>query len=98
MKLVKVGLRIYIAISTIIGFLVGWILLAHSGKPADNSAAAQTNNITFFSDTSNQSGQALAPIPSLDQLTAGATAVQAPQALPQLPSVGFSPRIRTHGS
>ena len=94
MKLVKIGLRIYIAISTIMGFLVGWILLAHSGKPATYTTAAQGITTQFAA----QVVPTLAPIPSLDQLAGGATAVQPLQPLPQIPSVGFAPRIRTSGS
>jgi hypothetical protein len=97
-KLVKLGLHIYIAISTVMGFLAGWILLAHSGKPATYSAAAQGTNSAITTQYAVQAVPTLAPIPSLDQLAGGATAVLAPQPLPQIPSIGFAPRIRTSGS
>ena len=98
MKLVKLGLRIYIAVSTIVGFLVGWILLAHSGKPVANQAAAQgaqsaQQSTTFKLDP-------LPPVPSLNDMVSGAPVrpLPAPQQIQIQPSTGFSPRFRTGGS
>ena len=95
MKLIKLGLRIYIAISTVFGFLVGWILLAHSGKPTANNVAAEgAQAITSYKL------DPLPPVPSLNDLVSGAPLkpLPAPQTFNVQPSSGFSPRFRSGGS
>jgi hypothetical protein len=105
LRLTKIGLRIWISISTVIGFLVGWMMLAHSGKPALAGAAlAQSAPDTQSPAVSAPAAiPTLPPIPSLDDLTAGAQAQGAqvqPQPLPALPriSAGSFPRMRSGGS
>ena len=99
MKLVKLGLRIYIAVSTVIGFLVGWILLAHSGKPAA-MIVAQAAGPDTQSVVQVPTPAPLPPIPSLSDLVGGAQ-IQPLPAMSQIqvqPSTGFTPRFRTGGS
>jgi hypothetical protein len=105
MKLTKLGLRLWIGVSTVIGFLVGWMMLAHSGKPAPAGVfAAQPATDGQGNAISSQSTVAsLPPIPSLSDLTGGAQAqVQSvqPQPLPVLPRIsgGSFPRMRSGGS
>ena len=41
MKLLKVGIRFWITITSVLSFLVGWVMLAHAPKPNQaNSASA----------------------------------------------------------
>jgi hypothetical protein len=102
MRLTKIGLRIWIGISTVIGFLVGWMMLAHSGKPAPAGAAlAQSASNVQSAVSAPAAISTLPPIPSLDDLTGGAQAAQVqPQPLPALPriSAGSFPRMRSGGS
>ncbi|MCL4507337.1 MAG: hypothetical protein M1434_10335 [Chloroflexi bacterium] len=88
MKLVKLGLRIYIAVSTVIGFLVGWILLAHSGKPAA-TIAAQSAGPDTPAIVQIATPAPLPPIPSLDDLVGGAQI----QPLPAMPQIQVQPSI-----
>ena len=107
MKLTKLGLRLWIGVSTVIGFLVGWMMLAHSGKPAPAGVfAAQPatdGQGNAISSASQSTIATLPPIPSLDELTGGTQAqvqpVQ-PQPLPVLPRIsgGSFPRMRSGGS
>lgn len=67
MKPMKLALRIWIAFTAAVSFLMGWAMLAHSGKPAPVSA--------FSSGSTAASGSqlvlpTLAPIPSLNDLGA----------------------------
>lgn len=91
-------LRLLIATGSTIGFMGGWALLAHAGKPA-------TNADTFVDDTSftTVTGQvaAPAPLPPLDftaiEAGQGTTSVQ--PLMPQPVFQSFSrPRLRTGGS
>ncbi len=83
-------LRMLIATGSVVGFLGGWTLLAHAGKPvAVNTPSAPPAVVTpltlpplnFDSLDSSQSTNTLQPLP-----------VQ-----PAMPAFGF-PRFRTGGS
>jgi hypothetical protein len=39
MKLLKVGIRFWLTITSVLSFLVGWVLLAHAPKPSQTSSA-----------------------------------------------------------
>jgi hypothetical protein len=54
MKLLKLGLRFWITLTSIFSFLVGWILLAHSPKPA--------------ASTNTSASPAVTPLPTLQPL------------------------------
>ncbi len=100
MKPVKLTLRIWIAVTSILSFLGGWALLSHSGKPVS----------IFGSSTDTGSAvnlnAALPPIPSLDQLVGNSTSSASSsglgiQQLPSQSSNGFSnfvPSFRSRGS
>lgn len=64
-KWTRTGLRLWLAMTSLVGFLFGWIVLAHSGKPAPliNPDAASVNG------TAQTLAQPLPPVPSLDQFT-----------------------------
>lgn len=87
---VKFGLRIWIAAVSIFSFLLGWLIFAHSGKPAS---------------ISGQAGQAqpaqaspLEPIPTIAPLNDPGLSTQSFQTFQQQPQMQFQPRLRTGGS
>ncbi len=87
MKPFQKSLRLLIAGSSIAGFVAGWALLAHSGKPA---AAA----------TVSPAVQALlpGPMPSVPSLQNGNRSGSGLQPIAPLQSPSFTPRLRTRGS
>jgi len=92
MKPLKVGLRIWFVLVSLLSFLGGWILFSRSGKPAPLSAPAQS----VQAGLSAAPAAALEPVPSLDSLSGGSL-----QPLPSLPSLRANqaaPRLRTRGS
>jgi len=107
MKLVKVGLRIWIALGSIVGFLGGWVLLAHAPKPASflqpssNAATSGSAGVNLPISLNPTPFPTIAPPPSLQDLQSGQVQLQPLQIqpAPQLPSVqNFTPRLRTGGS
>ena len=90
MKFFKTILRIWLAFVSAIGFVAGWIFLAHSPKPAPYVADAATAS----------SVADLPPVPSLDSLIAGNSAPSNTNFTISRPSRVFasSPRLRTGGS
>jgi hypothetical protein len=102
MKLTKLVVRTWIGATTMIGFVGGWAMLAHSGKPV-TTANAQAAQVTQSNASASVAAApvavpTLAPIPSLDQLVGGAQ-LQPVQPLPALPRItGNIPRARTGGS
>lgn len=91
MKNYKIGLRIWIAAASTISFILGWIMFAHSGKPAS----------IFGQSSQAQPAQAaqLQPIPTLPPLNDPQLSIQNFQTLPQQqPQMLFQPRLRTGGS
>lgn len=105
MKPLKFSLRIWIALTSVLSFLGGWALFAHSGKPAPlftPSSSVPTAALGTASGNSSYTAlPTLQPIPSLDDLAASGQV----QALPAQPSLTFNnnrnfsaPRMRTRGS
>jgi len=106
MKPLKLGLRVWFTITSLVSFLAGWMLLSHAGKPAP-LLPPQTNqdNTAVTTDTSTATPlPTLQPLPSLDQLTSGSavtTNQQSLQALPSLPNTtsrNFFPSFRGRSS
>ncbi len=59
MKILKLGLRLWITVTSLMSFLVGWVMLAHAPKPnTSNSAAANPASSVAPMPT-------LAPLPPL---------------------------------
>ena len=85
MKRFKTGFRVWIAISSLIGFMGGWALLAHSPKPVQASQPAPIITTAPL--------PTLEPIPSLRSSNRN---VQPIRPIPQI-QMGF-PRLRTGGS
>lgn len=89
MNIVKIGIRLWFGIASLLGFLGGWILLAHSGKPAQPAQAAPLLSTP-------------APIPTLAPLpfanNGSSSQIQPIQPIQQ-PSFNFNfPPMRTFGS
>jgi len=71
MKFLKLGIRFWITITSLLSFLTGWILLAHAPKPTQSSSGPTTiatplpaleplNSLsTFGSDDDNSQNQPL---------------------------------------
>ena len=76
------GLRLLIATGSLVGFVGGWILLAHAPKPV----AADTGSSSQFAPALQQPAD-LSPLPSLQPLS--------PQQF-QVPATRF--RMRSGGS
>ncbi|MCL4559625.1 MAG: hypothetical protein M1281_03290 [Chloroflexi bacterium] len=91
MKPLKLALRIWIALVAAIGFLAGWVTLAHAGKPAPLMGSQST--------TSNLAAlPTLAPIPQFgSSSSSGLSGLQPIPSAPQSPAFSI-PQIRTGGS
>jgi hypothetical protein len=85
MKRYKLGLRLWISLSSVVGFFGGWALLAHSPKPAPpEPQPAQVE---------------LAPLPTLPPIPSLSDRNRGIQQLPDLPPVSMNtPRLRSGGS
>ena len=87
MKLLKLGLRIWITLTSVSSFLAGWVLLAHSPKPAQPKSAPSV---------------VVTPLPTLAPLNLGGSTGSSFQNTPlvvQQPSVfAPAPIFRTGGS
>lgn len=106
MKNFKIGLRIWILMTSVISFLTGWVMLAHAGKPAPlfQQAQTQTTQDPPSSQTANlptaiPMPTIITPIP-LDNGNSASNASLQP--LPALPIIqqqqSFMPSFRTRGS
>ncbi len=99
-KPLKLALRIWIAITSVLSFLAGWALFSHAGKPAPLISAQPSTSGSQVDPTGLNPLPTLPPVPSIDQLTNGSSGngSGALQPLPQIqfaqPSFGF----RTRGS
>jgi len=56
MKVFKHGLRIWISAASLFGFLVGWILFAHSNKPAPLFQNQPAQNAPLLSFNNSRAG------------------------------------------
>jgi len=105
MKPLKLGLRVWFTITSLVSFLAGWMLLSHAGKPAPLfPAASSTDNGAGGASNAAVTVPTLAPIPSLNDLVGNSgsnTSGSTLQSLPSLPSTtsnNFFPTFRGRGS
>ena len=108
MKPLKLALRIWFTITSVLSFLVGWALLSHAPKPVSIyslfSSPASSSASSNADTTALNPLPTLAPIPSLDSLiTNPDTATTNLQPLPSFnnnvtTTNNFVPRLRTRGS
>jgi hypothetical protein len=90
MKNFKIGLRIWIAFSSMFGFLAGWVMLAHSPKPVPPTQIASVPQPIDL--------RALPPLPSISQPGLNVQPLTL-QTITPLPQTSLSrPRLRTGGS
>jgi hypothetical protein len=85
MKPMRLALRVWIATASLIGFLGGWVLLAHAPKPAP-----------LVTNTPTSAEVSLPPLPTLPPLGDGSVQLQPLTSLPQ--NFGAFSRMRTRGS
>jgi hypothetical protein len=107
MKPLKLSLRVWIAFTSLISFLVGWAIFSHSGKPAALFGSAGASTTTADPVVENMPLlPTLQPVPSLTDLTQSGSIQPLPTLQAQtLPSFNFNantsanaPRLRTRGS
>ncbi len=90
MKHFKSILRLWFATTSVVGFLGGWVLFAHSGKPVAANADQQAVAVE---------ATPFAPLPTLAPLPAMGDPITNLQPLPVMPQAQmFAPRMRTGGS
>jgi len=103
MKPLKIGLRIWIGITSIVSFLGGWALFSHAGKPAPLISSPPVVSADSSAQIGSTAGVQFAPIPtlppmpSMDSPSIGSSL----QPLPSLPNTALQssmPRFRTRGS
>jgi hypothetical protein len=61
MKIMKVALRFWMALTSVCSFLVGWAMLAHAAKPVQAKSAPASASSLIVTPLPT-----LAPLPSLD--------------------------------
>lgn len=91
MKLLKIGIRFWITLTSILSFLTGWVLLAHAPKP--NQSNALLNNSSVAVPT-------LEPLQPLSGFNSGSDGAQNQPLFSVEPNVRsqFRPAFRTGGS
>jgi hypothetical protein len=103
MKPLKLSLRIWIALTSIVSFLGGWAMFSHAGKPAPLFSASHTPvPASTGSAPATLPLPTLQPIPSLDSLISNNPVQSQIQPLPAAPQFNiqqsYVPRMRTMGS
>ncbi|HEY3342295.1 MAG TPA: hypothetical protein VGK81_09765 [Anaerolineae bacterium] len=97
MKRLTNGIKVWIAGSTLVGFLTGWSVLAHSGGTVvDTTSLVPASQVTVSTQTTTQ-------IPALDTSAADTvSSANQSQSLQQLSAPAVvarnAPRLRTSGS
>jgi len=81
-------LRIWLTISSVIGFIAGWIFLSHT---------VDTKTVTLVGNTSVNMPD-IQPIPTLSTRSSGTNNVRTFTVNPNPPQQSFSPGFRTGGS
>lgn len=91
MKLLKIGIRFWITLTSILSFVMGWVMLAHAPKPSP-LASTSTNIITPL--------PALKPLNSLSDFDSDERSLQTQPFFNRQPSIQsqFRPAFRTGGS
>jgi hypothetical protein len=110
MKPFKLGLRIWIAITSVVSFLAGWAMFSRAGKPAPFPFFSSGASVSGASDPAAGGASVTAlptlqPIPSLDQLISGSSNssslsgnLQSFPSIQSAPAQSSMPRFRTRGS
>jgi hypothetical protein len=96
MRLLQIGMRIWIAVTSVFSFMAGWIMLAHSPKPVQSASTSSAAPSGMSAPVPT-----LAPLPPLDLSgTQNQAALPAPQfSVQQQPSFfSQAPVFTTGGS
>jgi hypothetical protein len=83
MKLFKLGLHFWIALTSTVSFITGWILLAHAPKPIQNTNA-------FLANANTATMPTLEPLAPLSSFNNGGNDVQSQ------PFLSMRPRTRSN--
>lgn len=92
MKLLKIGIRFWITITSVLSFLTGWVMLAHAPKPNQSNSASRNVSVSV---------PTLEPLQPLSNFGDGDNNFQSQQPLFSVqPSVRsqFRPSFKTGGS
>ena len=92
MKLLKIGIRFWITLTSVLSFLTGWVMLAHAPKPNQSNSASTNISATI---------PTLEPLPPLSNFGSDDNGFQNQQPLFSVqPSVRsqFRPSFKTGGS
>ena len=102
MKPLKLALRIWITITSVLSFLVGWALLSHAPKPASIFSSQTTTSSSVSGPAAVDPLPTLAPIPSLDSIISNPSSSVNLQPLPSFTNNAttnnFVPQFRSRGS
>ena len=92
-------LRLVIATGSAVGFLGGWALLAHAGKPVSNNVISNVSANISANVAAPVAGQVTLPHIDFNALenTGSSSSVQ-PLTVQPMPQSFFRPRLRTGGS
>jgi len=94
MKIIKTALHYWIAIVSVLSFLIGWGMLAHSLKPVQASSQTSTQNTVSLPAL-----LALPPIQAFGGLTGNNSGSGLNLSVPNNPPpVSVFPRLRSGGS
>ena len=101
MKPLKLALRIWFTITSVLSFLIGWALLSHAPKPASIFSTQPTSS-SISEPMTVDPLPTLAPIPSLDNILTNPNTTVNLQPLPSFNNNAaynnILPRFRTRGS
>ena len=91
MKLIKLGIRFWITLTSVLSFLTGWIMLAHAPKPVQSNSS---------SDSISAPLPTLEPLHPLSDFGSGEDNFQNQSFFSVQPNVRsqFRPSFRTGGS
>jgi hypothetical protein len=90
MKFLKNGLRTWVAITSIAGFLGGWAVFAHAEKPVSTTAQQQP--------PAQIQVPPLPTLPAIPSLSQPIQQVQPIQPIQPMPQINTFSRMRTGGS
>jgi hypothetical protein len=94
----KLGLRVWFTLTSLVSFLVGWMLISHANKPVslipeDNSNVEPSTLVSVVNPLPT-----LQPLPSLKSQGSGTSSLQSlPSINNSVPQSSF-PRLRGRGS
>jgi len=102
MKPLKLALRIWITVTSLLSFLAGWALLSHAPKPVSIFPSQTTSSSSASGPITVDPLPTLVPVPSLDSIITNPDTTVNLQPLPSFTNNAsnnnFVPRFRSRGS